>query len=88
MRMEMTKTSGELEVIVKHISTGKAAKMLSVTPDAVLKWIKKGKIPARRTPGGHYRIPLDAVYRLANGENKASLVNARRIPDMDMTVCF
>ena len=38
------------------ITTGEAADMCCVTPDAVLKWIKGGKIPGVRTAGGHYRI--------------------------------
>ena len=38
------------------LSTGKVAKLLSVTPDTVLKWIKGGQLPAIRTAGGHYRI--------------------------------
>jgi excisionase family DNA binding protein len=38
------------------LSTGQAAKLCSVTPDTVLKWIKKGRLAARRTAGGHYRI--------------------------------
>jgi excisionase family DNA binding protein len=38
------------------LTTGQAAKLCSVTPDTVLKWIKKGRISARRTAGGHYRI--------------------------------
>ncbi len=49
---------------MNHISTGKAAELLSVTPDAVLKWIKKGKLPARKTAGGHYRISLDSIKDL------------------------
>lgn len=40
----------------EYITTGQAASLCSVTPDTVLKWIKAGKIPASRTPGGHYRI--------------------------------
>ena len=38
------------------LSTGKVAKLRSVTPDTVLKWIKGGQLPAIRTAGGHYRI--------------------------------
>jgi len=38
------------------LSTGKVAKLLSVTPNTVLKWIKSGKLAAIRTAGGHYRI--------------------------------
>ena len=37
-------------------STGEAARLCSVNPDTVLKWIKKGQLAATRTAGGHYRI--------------------------------
>ncbi len=38
------------------LTTGQAAKLCSVTPDTILKWIKKGRVRAARTAGGHYRI--------------------------------
>ncbi|MFH1531678.1 MAG: helix-turn-helix domain-containing protein [Pseudomonadota bacterium] len=38
------------------LSTGQAAKLCAVTPNAVLKWIHEGKLTARRTAGGHHRI--------------------------------
>ncbi len=38
------------------LTTGKAARLCSVKPDTVLKWIKKGRLRASRTAGGHYRI--------------------------------
>ena len=59
------------------LTTGQAARLCSVTPDTVLKWIKKGSLEAVRTAGGHYRIrredlePLFTVGRIS-----------RRIPDM------
>jgi excisionase family DNA binding protein len=40
------------------LTTGQAAQLCAVTPDTVLKWIKKGKLPATRTAGGHYRVAL------------------------------
>jgi len=40
------------------LTTGQAARLCAVTPDTVLKWIKKGKLPATRTAGGHYRVSL------------------------------
>jgi len=46
------------------LSTGKAARVLSVTPDTVLKWIKSGRLPALRTVGGHYRVDPDDLDRL------------------------
>jgi len=40
------------------LTTGQAAKLCAVTPDTVLKWIKKGKLAASRTAGGHFRVAL------------------------------
>ena len=40
----------------KFLSTGQAAVRCSVSPDTVLKWIRSGRLPARRTAGGHNRI--------------------------------
>ncbi len=40
----------------KRLSTGQAAKLCSVTPDTILKWIYAGRLPAYRTGGGHHRI--------------------------------
>ncbi len=41
---------------VRMLTTGKAAELCSVKPDTVLKWIKKGRLEATRTAGGHYRV--------------------------------
>src|ERR1017187_4972240 len=38
------------------LTTGEAARLCSVNPDTVLKWITKGQLAATRTAGGHYRI--------------------------------
>ena len=38
------------------LSTGEAARLCSVNPDTVLKWIRNNRLPATRTAGGHYRI--------------------------------
>jgi len=40
----------------EFLSTGEVARLCGVTRDAVVKWIKKGKLPAVQTPGGHYRV--------------------------------
>ncbi|UCD95358.1 MAG: helix-turn-helix domain-containing protein [Candidatus Zixiibacteriota bacterium] len=52
----------------EYFSTGKAAALCSVTPDTVLKWIRSGKIKANRTPGGHHRIPAEALKLFLSGE--------------------
>ncbi|MGD2216690.1 MAG: excisionase family DNA-binding protein [Gemmatimonadales bacterium] len=46
------------------LRTGEVAKLCGVTPDAVLKWIKQGKLPATRTAGGHYRVSREACAAL------------------------
>lgn len=48
----------------RMLSTGKVARLLSVTPDTVLKWIKNGRLRARRTAGGHYRVAQSDLDRL------------------------
>jgi len=48
----------------KYLSTGQVAKKCSVTTDTVLKWIKRGKIKAYRTAGGHYRIAENEINYL------------------------
>jgi len=60
------------------LSTGKVAKVLSVTPDTVLKWIKAGRLPAVRTAGGHYRVARNDVDGLiADGDGPARSEPAR-----------
>ncbi len=46
------------------LSTGQAARLCAVTPDTVLKWIRSGKLPAQRTPGGHHRVDVSDLRRI------------------------
>jgi excisionase family DNA binding protein len=55
--------------VARALSTGEAARLCSVKPDTILKWIKKGRLPALTTAGGHHRV----LYR-----DLAHLVAARR----------
>lgn len=43
----------------KPYTTGEIAGFCHVTINAVKKWIASGKLPAFRTPGGHYRVNKD-----------------------------
>jgi excisionase family DNA binding protein len=56
----------------EFLTTGQAATLCSVTPDAVLKWIKAGKLPAHRTPGGHYRIRRSELREYISAMGSAS----------------
>ncbi|MFH1892810.1 MAG: helix-turn-helix domain-containing protein [Candidatus Zixiibacteriota bacterium] len=51
-----------------YLSTGQAAGICSVTPDTVLKWIRSGRIQAVRTPGGHHRIPHEALLEFLRSD--------------------
>ncbi len=59
------------------LTTGQAAKLCAVTPDTVLKWIKKGKLPATRTAGGHYRIALPDLEPFMAGFGQKGDENGR-----------
>ena len=47
-----------------YLTTGQAATRYSVSPDTVLKWIRSGLLPARRTAGGHHRIDEKDLEKL------------------------
>ncbi len=49
-----------------YLTTTEAAKLLCVSPDTVLKWVKAGKVKSRRTLGGHFRIPVSELSRFAS----------------------
>ncbi len=55
---------------LKMLTTGKAAKICSVTPDTVLKWIRSGRLPATRTPGGHHRVSRQDLMQVLTSEQQ------------------
>jgi len=56
----------------EYFTTTEAARLLSVSPDTVLKWVRKGKIASYRTPGGHARIPKEAVAGMLPEEKEGA----------------
>jgi len=54
-------------VVKEYYTTTEAARLLAVSADTVLKWVRAGKINFYRTPGGHSRIPRAAVDMLLPG---------------------
>ena len=50
------------------LSVSATADLLGVHVDTVRRWTGEGKLPEVRTPGGHRRIPREAVERLRNGD--------------------
>jgi excisionase family DNA binding protein len=68
----------------KLLSTGQAAKLLSVTPNTVLKWIKGGRLPAVRTAGGHYRVASEDLEDMV--QDQAGVTGDR--PSRAFTYCW
>ena len=56
----------------RPLSTGEVARLLHVTPVAVLGWIRAGKLQAYRIPGGRHRIPR-AEFRKFLSDNRIPL---------------
>ena len=65
----------------KLLTTGQVARLCGVTPDTVLKWVKKGKLPASRTPGGHYRIARQAIDSLGLAREEPAGDSADQLRD-------
>ncbi|MFH1574455.1 MAG: helix-turn-helix domain-containing protein [Acidobacteriota bacterium] len=66
----------------KLLTTTEAAHLCSVTPDTVLKWIRSGRLPARRTIGGHHRIhraDLEALIHPRDGTSRDATPSRRRV---------
>jgi excisionase family DNA binding protein len=56
------------------LSRREVAEIFQVSPSTVTRWAREGRVPARRTPGGHYRYPADEVRRVAGTSDPGSLV--------------
>ena len=47
-------------------TTKQAADLLGVSAPTVIKWVEEGRLRAHRTPGGHRRIPVEALRAFEN----------------------
>ena len=59
----------------RYLTLDEAADRLGVTPETLSRWIRAGRFPACRTPGGHYRI--------AEADLPLAFEPARRPPSED-----
>ena len=55
----------------EYLTTSQAAKICDVTRFTILNWIKKGKLLAVSTLGGHQRIPREAILVLLKKESQS-----------------
>jgi excisionase family DNA binding protein len=53
------------------LTTREAAERLGVSMRTVQLWVEAGVIPAWKTPGGHRRIPADAIDRVSDSQRAA-----------------
>src|SRR4030042_6445009 len=72
---------------INLLSTGKASKLLSVTPDTILKWIKQDKLPALRTAGGHYRVSQEAINALLS-QSEETFSASQPAPEEPLLYCW
>jgi len=68
------------------LTTSEAARLLSVSPDTVLKWVRAGKIKSRRTLGGHFRIPRNELDIPSESSDPDNGFSARL--DNDFMYCW
>ncbi|WP_156025991.1 GAF domain-containing protein [Sulfitobacter sp. 20_GPM-1509m] len=52
------------------LTSAKAASILGVSTRTVQLWVEGGELPSWKTPGGHRRIPLQAVLDLVHNSDK------------------
>ncbi len=47
------------------LTRGEVAELFNVSLSTVTRWASRGFLPAKRTPGGHYRYSAEGVKRIA-----------------------
>jgi excisionase family DNA binding protein len=53
---------------VLNLTTGKAAKLVGVHEDTIVRWANEGRLPSWRTPGGHRRFRRSDVLALLTAD--------------------
>ena len=67
-------TRGETVKSPEWLSRTEVARLFQVSASTVTRWAREGKVPAKRTPGGHYRYPAAEVRRLAGNSDPGDVV--------------
>ncbi|MCZ6600812.1 MAG: response regulator [Acidobacteria bacterium] len=80
-----TKTAAPLPGRHGLLSTGDVARVCGVTRDGVAHWIRAGKLPAFRTPGGHFRVRDEHLrdFLRKSGGGPVTCSSGRRILVVD-----
>jgi len=70
-----------------YLRTGEAARLAGVGLNTVKRWIAAGRLPAVRTPGGHWRIPRKAFERFLSRLRHRPEVGRVLVVDDDRATC-
>ncbi len=68
---------------MENVKPKDAADLIGVSYPTVKQWIYDGKIRSVKTPGGHHRIPLSEVQRIAGTRSERAVTreDSRRPPE-------
>ena len=68
---------------MENVKPKDAADLIGVSYPTVKQWIYDGKIRSVKTPGGHHRIPLSEVQRIAGTRSERAVTpeDRRRPPE-------
>lgn len=47
-----------------YFTRAEVAELFEVAPNTVSRWVRTGKLPCVRTPGGRRRYPIEPILRL------------------------
>jgi putative resolvase len=62
----------EIAELPEHMTPSEVAELVGYTHPTVLRWIRSGKLRARRSPGGTYRVPRSEVVLLLAHDEPAA----------------
>jgi len=68
---------------MENVKPKDAADLIGVSYPTIKQWIYDGKIRSVKTPGGHHRIPLSEVQRIAGTRSERAVTreDSRRPPE-------
>ena len=47
-----------------YFTRAEVAKLFEVAPNTISRWVRSGKLPSVRTPGGRRRYPIEPILQL------------------------
>lgn len=57
-----------------YLTAEQVAERFEITAETARAWARTGKVPAIRTPGGHYRFRREDIDAIERGETSAVVI--------------